>query len=200
MRRDEGVASLRWVACEPRFVFHMMNAFDADGGVAMDVVEYDSAPLFPRADGSPPDPQAQGSRLCRWRVGAAVTREVLDDHPGEFPRIDERRAGLPYRHGFRICPAADGVEAIVHHDVASRARSAFTLAAGERASEAVFVPRAADAPEGEGWLLAVVWRPAQGESLLLVLNAQALDGGPVAEVLLPRRVPFGFHGSWVADA
>ena len=24
----------------------------------------------------------------------------LDDHPGEFPRLDERYTALPYRHGW----------------------------------------------------------------------------------------------------
>lgn len=210
MRRDRGAASLVWTRFDTCFAFHVMNAFDAPGagagaasdgtidGIVMDVVEYDSAPLFPRADGQPP--AATPSRLCRWRVDPAgqapVRREVLDDLPGEFPRIDERRAGLPYRHGFRICQV-DGADAVVHHDLDRRSRSLFTLPAGDRASEAVFVPRAANAPEGDGWLLTVVWQPQQGGSALFVLDAQALDQGPVAVVPLPQRVPFGFHGSWV---
>ena len=203
MRRDRGVASLIWMRVETCFVFHVMNAFDAgdtgpEGGIVMDVVEYDAAPLFPRADGQPP--AAAPSRLCRWRVDPAgrapVRREVLDDLPGEFPRIDERRASLPYRHGFRICQV-DGADAVVHHDLDRRTRDVFTLCAGERASEAVFVPRAAGCPEGDGWLLTVVWQPDQGGSALFVLDAQALDQGPAATVRLPQRVPFGFHGSWV---
>jgi len=31
-----------------------------------------------------------------------------------------------------------------------------------------------------------------------VLNAQDVTAGPVASAKLPRRVPFGFHGNWVA--
>ena len=174
-----------------------MNAFDADGAVAMDVVEYDTAPLFPVADGSPPAPVA--GRLCRWRVDPAgrapVQREVLDDAPGEFPRIDERRAGLPYRHGWRISQV-DEVDRVLHHDLDRRTRAEFHLPPGERASEAVFVPRSPDAAEGDGWLLLVAWRPEPDASELWVLDAQVVAAGPVARVGLPRRVPFGFHGSW----
>ncbi len=204
LRRDQGIASLVWTKAASGFAFHVMNAFDADGDVVMDVVEYDAPPLFPRADGGIPAPEATRSRLCRWRIDttgrARARREVLDELQGEFPRIDERRSGLPYRHGFRVCqiPGAAGAEAIVHHDLERRGRSLFTLKEGERASEAVFVPDSDDAAEGEGWLLTVVWRPELDDSVLLVLNAQQLERGPVAVVSLPRRIPFGFHGSWLA--
>ena len=203
MRRDRGVASLAWVAIGPCFAYHVMNAFDADGDIVIDVVEYDAAPLFPNADGSPPNPDATRSRLARWRVDAAARgaarRELLDDLPGEFPRLDERRAGLPYRSGFRICSMPDtaGGDMIVRHDVERRTRRLFALNEGERASEAVFVPASPNAPEGEGWLLTLVWRPERSSSSLLVFDAEALEQGPAAEVALPRRVPFGFHGSWV---
>ena len=200
LRRDQGVASLAWTEIEPRYAFHVMNAFDESGGVVMDVVEYDAPPLFPQADGGPPSPDAARSRLCRWRVDPAgrqpMQREVLDEHGGEFPRIDERRAGLPYRHGFRLGQVG-GADAVVHHDLDRGGRAALSFAAGGRPSEAVFVPRAPDAPEGDGWLLTVVWRPGPGTSEMWVLDAQRVGEGPVAVVALPRRVPFGFHGSWV---
>ena len=200
IRRAEGVRSLRWVGGPPCFAFHVMNAFDDGADVVMDVVEYDAAPFFPNADGSPPG--EIGSRLARWRItgGGQVERETLDERGGEFPRIDERWAGQPYRYGFRVLAASgDGAgDSVVRHDFDRRESQLYPLAAGERASEAVFVPRAPDAPQGDGWLLTVVWRPESQTSALLVLDAGRLPQGPVAEIGLPRRVPFGFHGSWVA--
>ena len=32
---------------------------------------------------------------------------------------------------------------------------------------------------------------------LVILNAQDFEAAPVARVRLPRRVPFGAHGSWL---
>jgi carotenoid cleavage dioxygenase-like enzyme len=32
----------------------------------------------------------------------------------------------------------------------------------------------------------------------VVLDALHIDRGPVAQVHLPVRVPFGFHGCWIA--
>ena len=60
------------------------------------------------------------------------------------------------------------------------------------------MPRTADSAEGDGWLLAVVWRAAENRSDMLVLDATNIEDGPIATVELPVRVPFGFHGNFVA--
>jgi carotenoid cleavage dioxygenase len=62
----------------------------------------------------------------------------------------------------------------------------------------VFVPASADAAEDEGWLLALEHDRPSDTSRLLVLDAR--DLAVVARVLLPRRVPHGFHGLWAPDA
>ena len=61
----------------------------------------------------------------------------------------------------------------------------------------VFVERGKDAAEGDGWLLAVVWRARENRSDLAVFNAQDIGSGPTALVHLGHRVPDGFHGNWV---
>ena len=33
---------------------------------------------------------------------------------------------------------------------------------------------------------------------VVVLDARDIAAAPLARVKLPRRVPFGFHGSWLA--
>ena len=61
----------------------------------------------------------------------------------------------------------------------------------------MFVERAKDAAEGDGWLLAVVWRARTNSSDLAVFNAGDVETGPTALVHLGHRVPDGFHGNWV---
>jgi carotenoid cleavage dioxygenase len=38
-----------------------------------------------------------------------------------------------------------------------------------------------------------------GTAELAVIDAQDFDRGYVAQVPLPQRVPYGFHGNWVSD-
>ena len=64
--------------------------------------------------------------------------------------------------------------------------------------EPLFVPRSADAAEGDGWLVATVYRPSEDRSDFVVFEAMDVAKGPIGWAELPRRVPFGFHGNWRA--
>jgi carotenoid cleavage dioxygenase-like enzyme len=206
IRREQGVASLRWFRTEACFVFHVLNAWDDGGRIVVDVMQYDEPPLFPHADGTLTLP-APDARLVRWTLDPeagtdAITRHAMDDTAGEFPRIDDRRSGLRHRFGAFAgrSRAGAGLDSLVWLDLAQGARSRFTLPAGDGFSEPVFVPRDETAAEGDGWLLATVWRAAEGRSDLAVFDTAGLAQGPVATVRLPHRVPAGFHGNWVAGA
>ena len=67
-------------------------------------------------------------------------------------------------------------------------------------NEPLFLPRSADAPEGDGYLLTTVHHADQGVSDLLLLDAQNLEAEPIATVRTRHRVPYGFHGTWVPAA
>jgi carotenoid cleavage dioxygenase len=188
-------------------MFHVMNAWEEAGAVLADVIRYDSAPLFPRRDGRPVDPRGLQGTLCRWRFPLDGSTDRFDETPlddlgAEFPRIDDRRAGLPYRHGYVAArigaePGSADFDTIAGIDHQTGRRSLYRLPGADRTSEPVFVPRSADAPEGEGWLLATIWRGEEQASELAILDAGTIEAGPVATIRLPQRVPFGFHGSWV---
>ena len=204
IRREQGVDSLRWFRTEACFVFHVLNAWDDGGRIVVDVMQYDEAPLFPHPDGTMRLP-APDARLVRWTIDPeggtdAITQCELDDTAGEFPRIDDRRSGMRHRFGAiagRSGPGA-GLDSLVWLDLSQGTRSRFTLPAGDGFSEPVFVPRGEDAVEGDGWLLATVWRAAETRSDVAVFDTAELAQGPIATVRLPHRVPAGFHGNWVA--
>lgn len=52
MKRGDDVSAIRWFTTKPGYVFHPMNAYEADGRIIAEVCLYDAAPLFPsRMDG-----------------------------------------------------------------------------------------------------------------------------------------------------
>jgi carotenoid cleavage dioxygenase-like enzyme len=206
MKRDAGVDSIRWFEIELSFVLHAMNAWEGGEKIHCELMEYPHAPVFfAHADGSPgQDAQA---RLTRWTIDLSgdtnqAKREQLDDLSSEMPRFDERLAGLPYRHGWYLANTdienPQGFNAIAHMDLKTGQRAERRLAPGDWADEPVFVPRSASAPEGDGYIITLVYRAATNTSELLILNAQDIAGEPAAVLKVPRRVPAGFHGNFVA--
>lgn len=206
-RGEDPATAIRWIEIPPCYVFHPMNAYDSEAGIIADLMKYEAAPLFPLADGSPGDPAKATARLVRWTIDAdagRVAERELDDQPGEFPRFDERMAGLEYRHGWfaavRERRRGDrGVFTdIVHVDLETGLRASWSDGEDSHVSEPVFVPRAPDAREGDGWVLFTVFRASENRSDLVILNARDADGEPAAIAEIPCRVPHGFHGNWVA--
>ena len=65
---------------------------------------------------------------------------------------------------------------IVHVDGKGKRLGNYLLPAGDTISEPVFVERGDDAAEGDGWLLAAVWRARENRSDLAVFNAQRCRG------------------------
>ena len=63
----------------------------------------------------------------------------------------------------------------------------------------MFVDRPNAQAEDDGWLMGFVHAHDGSSASFAVLDAQDLARGPVAEVPLPQRVPYGFHGNWVSD-
>ncbi|THD70801.1 MAG: carotenoid oxygenase family protein [Bradyrhizobium sp.] len=210
MKRQGNASDMVWFRAESCYVFHIMNAWEDGDRIVADVMQFEEAPLFSHPDGSPTDPKKSRARLCRWTFDLAgntdrFTQSYLDDITGEFPRIDDRRAGLVSTCGWYACanpdlPMFGALSGLVQVDGNGARRGHYLLPAGDSLSEPVFVARGDDATEGDGWLLSAVWRARENRSDLAVFNATDIEAGPVALVQLGHRVPDGFHGNWVAAA
>ncbi|MCZ6656092.1 MAG: carotenoid oxygenase family protein [Gammaproteobacteria bacterium] len=209
MRRDGSIDDIRWFETDPCYVFHPMNAYTKGNKVVAHVMQFEQAPLFPHLDGSPPDPEKSSARLCEWVFDLAdnsngVQRRYLDDVTGEFPRLDERFVGLEYDYGYygASTRSDDGVgfNAIARYDFKTGQRHQYELPEGDVTGEPVFVPKSPDSPEGEGYLMSIVYRARENRSDLAFFDAENLSDGPLALAELPHRVPFGFHGNWKYNA
>jgi carotenoid cleavage dioxygenase len=195
MEREKGIESLRWHRAGAGFAFHTMNAWEVGDTLVIDLMLSAAAPFFPGTDGVVlPSSEAT---LCRWTLDvadadAAVTCQRLSDIGGEFPRIDERFGGRHNRHGYFTT-----FDSLCHRDDLTGQERFFHVPPGDSVSEPVFVPRGI--AEGDGWLLAVIFRGATCTSDLAVLDATDVEAGPVALAHVPVRVPAGFHGNFVGE-
>ena len=67
-------------------------------------------------------------------------------------------------------------DSLAHLDMQTQRQTLRQFSDGDSVGEPVFVPRNAAAPEGDGWVLAVVHRARENRSDLLILNAQDIAG------------------------
>ena len=193
MRRDDPFGDVRWFDIGPCYVFHVANAYDSADAIVLQVVRY---PELWRDSGGF---DAEGV-LWTWTIdlrNGIVTERQLDDRAVEFPRIDDRLAGLPARYSVAV-----GGGRLVRYDLDSGDAVEHSFGSPDAPGgpgEAVFVPSPSGPPdETNGWYLAYVYDPARDSSDLVILDAADIAGKPVARIRLPRRVPYGFHGNWIA--
>jgi len=207
LKRGDPATEIRWVSGNPSYVFHPMNAFESGDKIILDMHNYPAAPGFPFADGSKPRREDAEAVLERWTIPSAATSdswvsEQLDDRPTEFPRVADAVVGRPYRHGYAATSvygtaARTTYDSVVHYDLESGASKVWSMSRGDCVSEPAIVARSPDAQENEGWLVGFVYRAETNTSDIVVIDAAAVDDGPVATIHLDTRVPNGFHGTWV---
>ncbi|MFF0310939.1 carotenoid oxygenase family protein [Streptosporangium sp. NPDC004379] len=187
-----------WFEVDPGYVFHVGNAReDAAGRITLDAVRYSRdafTGIWPLVGGGPdPASRTGGAVLHRWTldpVSGTAAEEQLDDRPVEFPTLNDAHVGRASRFRYAVSSGA-----VVKYDTETGTSRAVEL--DGRPGETVFVPASAARSEDDGWLLSIVTDRRGESSELLVLDAAGLDF--TASVRLPRRVPAGFHGSWIPD-
>jgi carotenoid cleavage dioxygenase len=198
LRRGGSSAEVRWFEIEPCYVFHPLNAYAEGDEVVLEVARYPEIWRESPADFS-------RAHLHRFRLDLAsggAKEEQLDDLAIEFPRVDPRVEGLAHRFGYAVSfdlLTSQTASALVQYDLQTGVTKTHDFGPGCVPGEGVFVPASAQASEDEGWVLTYVYDPARDGSALVILDAARFDGPPVASVVLPQRVPFGFHGNWVPD-
>ncbi|KAK1961412.1 carotenoid oxygenase [Colletotrichum sublineola] len=222
-RRGAKGSDVRWFRAPNAFPGHTTNAYEtSEGRIIFDLPLTDKNAFFwwPDAAGNAPAPHDIHARYVRFHFDPRAdsldlpppTTILRDDI--EFPRIDGRVLARPHRHSFfvlmdpslgtdlaAVLPAAGGGAPLYnalghldHHDGASSER--YFPGPMHMVQEPVFVPRSPDAPEGDGFLVALVSNYAAMSSELHVIDTRNFSEA-VAVVKLPMRLRAGLHGNWV---
>jgi carotenoid cleavage dioxygenase len=200
---------VRWFEAEPTYVLHWVNAYEQGDEVILDGYFQEEPEPRPRADAPPGyahmmaylDEHSFRPKLHRWRFNLrdGTTREErLDDALLEFGTIDQRAAGRPYRYAYSTLaePGWFLFNGVARNDLKTGARSEYRLAAGRFASEAPFVPRIGGVAEDDGYLVSFVTDENTGTSECILLDARAIEDGPVVRIALPHKLCSGTHACW----
>ena len=69
-------------------------------------------------------------------------------------------------------------------------------------NEPGFAPRLNPQSEDDGYLVMITWNAKELRSEMQIFDAKGpgIAAGPVARILMPQRVPNGFHATWVSQS
>jgi carotenoid cleavage dioxygenase len=192
-------------------VFHTLNAYEDGDEVVLLACRFrqypDTLGFQPGTPTRSTDGQtralADAPFLYQWRFNlktGGATERALDDIPTEFPRLNEALTGRQSRFGYCGRSGSARFDGLIKYDLATGTSEHHVFGQGRTGGEGVFVPRPDATGEDDGWLVTYVYNAASGTSELVVVETRDFSAPPVARVLLPVRVPYGFHGTWIPSA
>jgi len=213
---------IRWFKGPLACPTHTVNAYDEDGKIVFDLTEADGnafGPVVPDRNGNAPPPGSVTTRLVRWYIDYHAKsdqlsqREVLAVVNGEGCHIDARRELKPYRHVFvptldptkltidkngRVFPVM--FNQLTHFDIKAGTREDWFPGTGCTFQDPVYLPKSSTADEGDGYLIAILNRPLELRSELVILDTRKLTAGPIARAKIPVRMRLGIHSTWIDGA
>lgn len=207
-RSDE----VRWFSFSPCFLYHVVNAWEEGDWVTMVACRYMPAQT---ADGRIDAVRTarnvaelvMTARLWVWRMnlatGATEERCLDAAHNLEFPSYNSALTGRRTRWGYLIDHHDTSIlqwNGIRKVDLDTGATVSAWTDSAEHSwySEPWFA--AADNPRSEdhGYVIAFQFHAGTRRETLDIFDALDLAKGPVAQLAIPRHIPTGFHGCWIA--
>jgi len=217
-RRDDlKQEDIRWFKRDNCFASHVLNAWQEGTKIHFLTCEAKNNmfPFFPDVHGAPFNPMEAASRLTDWTVDLASNGEDFDaitrltETVSEFPRIDDRFAGVKNRYGWGLemdmrrpvelkGGSAGGflMNCLFLKDLETGAEQHWWAGPVSTLQEPCFIPRSKEAPEGDGWIVMVCNRLEEHRSDLLLFDALDIEKGPIATIQVPIRLRFGLHGNF----
>ena len=195
---------VKWFAVENCYCYHTVNAFEDDDCIVIEGCRSERNSI-----GDEVKP-AEGDRsdlpmLYQWRLNmktGEVIEQALDTTWGcEFARINEDYIGVRNQFTYAARIKGDtlesGFDGIIKYDLVNETNVHYPYGPGRLGGEPIFAPKPNGVNEEDGWVIGFVWDEKEQHSECIVLDAANFSDGPVARIVMPARVPFGFHSAWV---
>ncbi len=199
-------ADVKWFDVDLSMVFHVSNAWEEGDEIVVQASRSLRSDISRATEnaGTQTDMRDQLGQLYEWRLnmktGRASERHLDRLHYCDFTRINEDLIGRKHRFTYaaRFDPDHDALfDAALKHDGKTGEITVHTLGQGRWGGEGVFAKRDGAVDEDDGYVILFVHDEVQMRSECLILDAKAFDSPPVARLIIPYRVPFGFHAGWV---
>jgi carotenoid cleavage dioxygenase len=205
---------VRWFEAEPTFLLHVVNTWEEGDEIVMVGTPYK---MYRKPDGELDVARMlqtihyrrRDYVLWEWRfdlkTGRTRERAIDDVLNTEFPVINPAWQGLRNRWTYNVVFPYGGEEearfpGVVRYDLQTGGYIAWSDGPQTFYNEPGYAPRDGAKGEDDGYLVAFVWNDRDSRSEVQVFDCQRFGLGPVARVILPQRVPHGFHATFVSAA
>ena len=206
---------VRWFNAKPAYLLHVVNAWEEGDEIVMVGTPY----KIHLDDNGQPDGRRlektihnrqRDFMLYEWRfdLKTGQTHErILDDVLNtEFPVINSMYQGRKNQYSYNIMFAHGGKEEVrfpglVKYDISAGSYVAYSAGPQFFYNEPGFAPRDHSESEDDGYLVVLVWNPKDEQSEIQIFDCKGakMAEGPIARVILPRRIPHGFHATYVSQ-
>ena len=207
---------VRWFNAKPTYLLHVVNAWEEGDEVVMVGTPYrtytdESGQIDTRRLEQTIHLRQRDFLLYEWRfdlrTGQTAERVIDDVLNTEFPVINSLYQGRRNRWTYNVLFPQGGREeprfpGLVKYDLTTGGYVAFSAGPQFFYNEPGFAPRDNAVEEDDGYLVTLVWNPVDVRSEIQIFDAKGarMAEGPVARIILPRRVPHGFHATFVSQA
>jgi carotenoid cleavage dioxygenase-like enzyme len=206
---------IRWFEANPTYMLHVVNAWEENSEVVMVGTPYR---VHETADGQLDARRLEQTinlrqrdfQLYEWRfdlkTGKTHERVIDDVLNTEFPVINSAYQGRKNRYSYNVLFPQGGREeprfpGLVKYDLTTGGYVAYSAGPQYFYNEPGFAPSDSSQSEDDGYLVTLVWNPVDQQSEIQIFDCKGarLAEGPVARIVLPRRVPHGFHATFVSQ-
>ena len=194
---------IKWFDVETGVVIHTANAWNEGSEVVLQASRSQTADIAGAGTSEGNNLRENQGQLYEWRIDLeteSISERTLSDIPCDFTRVNDDYACHKTRYvyaGIFNTERAFTFDGIMKHDNETSVTAAFKYGLNRHGGEAIFAPRVGSSCEDDGYLVCLVHDEAANQSECLIIDAQHLEAGPVATIIMPFRVPYGFHAGWV---
>ncbi len=186
---------------------HVVGAWDDGDEVVVDMCQLeewsqmgDAAAEFRTSDWS----GFGAGSVWRYRIqpsAGRVRKEMISDMPAEFPEINRLRESLGARYSYFASNryAGDGgiFRGLLKLDGEGGESRFFDFGENKVSLQPTFVARPGGRDEDDGWIMTIVHDGASRTTEIPILDARAIEDGPICTLRLHENAGITFHGCWI---